>query len=474
MKFGELFERESVPRWSLHNIDYNSLKYQIKTHTTKNQVKAIATRGAEDTVLQKFENGLYHELCRQHDRVGLFVSSKADEINRRLRHLAGLVHSLLVQCTDSRGVSRKRQKKFAKYQQQIGECGDDIRDLERFVNAQTIAFHKILKKYKKWTGSTTLSSRFRNDVLSTYKTFTKRDFHPLQTQHRELLATLNAASPGTSSPAGPADRDNPQDHSNRTSTRPSHSDYQTESRRPSRTPTLVLHRQEASQPPRYWNEYDNGSEAGGDDDDGYAIYINPSESETFPGMDKLRSMFSTPVNTIRSIISRSSGRTAECRSLLHDADSPTDYFGIRVRQSSRSSDNEVTDNEDTSSTEYPSTGYATHYAALPSIEEQRVERYRERVHHHLTVGGFAVAAVLLMVAGVLVATGRHKMRLEVDAAATLSIVASLGASCLGLGGMLYRHDALGFIYKAVAWVAFIGNFVLNVMLLVLIVGSNGL
>jgi SPX domain protein involved in polyphosphate accumulation len=85
MKYGEQFEKESVPQWSLHNIDYNSLKHHIKVHTTKDQATAIAIPGRPNTALHKFEDDFYEELCRQHDRVELFVSSKADEIGRRLR-----------------------------------------------------------------------------------------------------------------------------------------------------------------------------------------------------------------------------------------------------------------------------------------------------------------------------------------------------------------------------------------------------
>lgn len=54
-------------------------------HTTRDQATAIAIPGHPDTALRKFEDGLYVELCGQHERVDLFVSSKADEISRRLR-----------------------------------------------------------------------------------------------------------------------------------------------------------------------------------------------------------------------------------------------------------------------------------------------------------------------------------------------------------------------------------------------------
>jgi hypothetical protein len=104
MKFGKQLERESVPEWSLRtfggrcpsdsgwklttvsadNVDYNSLKREIKVHTSRDQARAIAIPGQEDTRLRKFEDGLFLELCRQHERVDLFVNSKADEVERRL------------------------------------------------------------------------------------------------------------------------------------------------------------------------------------------------------------------------------------------------------------------------------------------------------------------------------------------------------------------------------------------------------
>lgn len=67
------------------NVDYNELKNLIKANTTKDQGQAIAIPGQADPGLDKFESAFYNELSNQHDRVDLFVKSKADEISRRLR-----------------------------------------------------------------------------------------------------------------------------------------------------------------------------------------------------------------------------------------------------------------------------------------------------------------------------------------------------------------------------------------------------
>lgn len=69
------------------NLDYNSLKHEIKVHTTRDQATAIAIPGHQDASLLRFEDALYNELCLQHSRVDLFVSSKADEISRRMGEL---------------------------------------------------------------------------------------------------------------------------------------------------------------------------------------------------------------------------------------------------------------------------------------------------------------------------------------------------------------------------------------------------
>jgi hypothetical protein len=72
------------------NVDYNDLKYIIKANTSKDQAQAMAIPGHVDTALQTFENLFFTELWNQHDRVDLFVKSKADELGRRLSKCTNL------------------------------------------------------------------------------------------------------------------------------------------------------------------------------------------------------------------------------------------------------------------------------------------------------------------------------------------------------------------------------------------------
>ena len=76
----------------------------------------------------------------------------------------------------------------------INACraGDEIQSLSRFVGAQRLAFQKLLKKYRKWTGSSDLGNRFRKEVLDRRTSFSKTDFEPLLAQWTEVLASVRA------------------------------------------------------------------------------------------------------------------------------------------------------------------------------------------------------------------------------------------------------------------------------------------
>ncbi|KAH6883962.1 SPX domain-containing protein [Thelonectria olida] len=205
MKYGQRLERESVPEWSLHNLDYNSLKHEIKNHTTRDQATAMAIPGQQDTTLRKFEDSLYKELCRQHDRLDLFVASKADEISRHLDHLSKNIHRWISKSQDQLSVdtSLKSQRRFANYKRELGRCGRDVQSLSRFATAQVVGFRKIIKKYRKWTGSTTLGSRFSENVLSDPKSFTRRNLTALHTRYDEISFTLHSSAPIISEPSSP-------------------------------------------------------------------------------------------------------------------------------------------------------------------------------------------------------------------------------------------------------------------------------
>ncbi|KAI1154434.1 hypothetical protein F4825DRAFT_448486 [Nemania diffusa] len=479
MKFGERLEQASVPGWSLHNVDYNSLKHQIKAHTTKDQAttaSAIAIPGQQNYALKRFEDAFYLELCSQHNRVGLFVTSKADEISRRLRHLTGLVHQLMLRCADARGLSAKRQRRFVKYQTQVEECGQDINALSRFVNAQVTAFRKILKKYKKWTGSTTLTSRFRENVVDNPKSFTHSNFTPLQLQYQELRTTFEAASPVDTHLPEPSVPTESRDHSGRRiHTRPC------DSRRSSHSIATLT-------PPTYWNEYEHGSEAG-DQDDAYVIYIDPNAGDEFPGLAYVKSMFGAPVDHVRHWLQSQKSKDvaatspSETQSLLgshhsRTAAPSTDYFSIRGRPDLEgATEDEYLSSDGGESHQVRNVGFFPSYSyshSASSADDLKLGRYQDKMITRSIVVAFLVAFVLLGISGLLITTGRRHLRLEVDAGATLGSVASLFCACMGLCVMFYRNSPAGYLYCIIVWGAFVAVCALNGILLMVVAGSSGL
>src|SRR5690606_16662807 len=118
------------------------------------------------------------------------------------------------------------------------------------------------------------------------------------------------------------------------------------------------------------------------------------------------------------------------------------------------------------SEEFPVRGYTAHYA-FPSLADQKVIRYRESVLFWATIGCYAASFALFSISSVLISTGRHKLRVEVDAAVAVGAVLSLLCACSGLGMSLYRRGPLSVSYRVMVWSTFIAACVLNGMLLVL-------
>lgn len=358
---------------------------------------------------------------------------------------------------------------------------------------------------QKWTGSNSLGTRFKEDVLSQPKSFTRRDFHPLQQAYEELLATVRASTPARSLPESPALDDSG----------PVYSEEEINARQSLRRVTIQTGPPQTysynfpTEQSGYWNEYENGSEGGGDMADEYVIYIDPDDESGSPDLKSVLQALTAPFAKARSwvkarnperqaLLSRqSSGSTTYGTTTDGSAAgaSPerghTDYFTIPTatarRISSAGNDSntavEETDVEDgdfeadvggySSSEEFPM-GYEAHYATLPSINDQRMSLYQDRVMFLATSCLFAMSFLLLGIATVLVLTGRHKLRAEVDAAATLGSVASIGCGCIALALTMSRWDVLGLVNRVVIIVTMCTTCVLNGLLLVLVMGNTAL
>jgi hypothetical protein len=244
----------------------------------------------------------------------------------------------------------------------------------------------------------------------------------------------------------------------------------------------------------YWNEYDYGSEGGDFDhtEGGYVIYVDPNPTSGFSGLSNVYGAILTPLTLMRSWFAnrRPPAGLSESDPLLpancrrYGSADPEGYFTTPPGASL--TDTDVDDENETlspsnrrgsygsvSSEEFPA-GYQAHYAALPSVNEQMVARYREQVLFWGLLGSFGVSAMLLGIAALLINTGRHRLRAEVDAGVVLSVVASLGFSCAALGMTMARRDPLGWVHKLAILLTFTATCVLNGVLLVLVVGNSAL
>lgn len=202
----------------------------IKVRTTRGQAEAVSIpgHGHESKALRDFEEELYAELHEQHQRIDLFVQSKSGEIARRLStwmlHSKGLAkanncHSSSPQTDRPTQTTESTHRSDSNIREEAGKvfkggrrcpevgggtcwlqmtgltilrAGEDLQSLARFVGAQRLAFQKLLKKYRRWTGSSTLGTRFQQDVLSRPSTFSTKDFEPLLTQWTDVLAAVRA------------------------------------------------------------------------------------------------------------------------------------------------------------------------------------------------------------------------------------------------------------------------------------------
>jgi SPX domain protein involved in polyphosphate accumulation len=175
------------------NVDYNDIKYFIKERTTPGEGGSISVPGRGDETLKEFERELFTILRSQHNRINDFVKCKSTEIQRRLEQSRGRLRQLAGRtrnATEDQRIPLSRLERFGKLENDVVKAGDELKLLTRFTTAQRTAFRKLLKKYKKWTGSTELESRFRTEVLSDPKSFTHLDLGPFLDEYNALLQEI--------------------------------------------------------------------------------------------------------------------------------------------------------------------------------------------------------------------------------------------------------------------------------------------
>ena len=218
-------------------------------------------------------------------------------------------------------------------------------------------------------------------------------------------------------------------------------------------------------PQTYWNEYDDGSEA---EHEAYTIYVDPDAESTFPGAKTISLLFSkviVPMEKVKGWLSPPSS-PAERRPLIGNGNGANSYF-------TEQTETDVDDDTYASSSEFPA-GYATHYATFPSISDQRFVQERKRLVFQGIMGAFAASILLMAIAGILVATGKHKLRVEVDAGVFTGVAASLFFATMAFSGMLYELDKIGAIYRWCVIFTFTVICVVNSFIMMMALGDTRL
>lgn len=182
---------------TLDNVDYDDLKKLIKDRTSgKVTTNPVLIPGQESGSARwtQLENDLFPILCNQHERVNLFTKSKYGEFERRIDYVGRQVR-LFTQHPNQQSLQPvQNTRRYAKLVQEADSVGKDIQSLSRYVAAQKQAFRKILKKYRKWTGSSGLELRMNNEVFNQPGSVLDWDLMPLLDHLAVVKATLEALS----------------------------------------------------------------------------------------------------------------------------------------------------------------------------------------------------------------------------------------------------------------------------------------
>ena len=185
-----------MPKWAAYNVNYNQLKHLIKVRTSTGSAIPVSIPSASVSRWHDLENELYSVIEQEYENVALFLRSKQGEIERRLSHLEKQVQA--AQKAVEHGALDRPILQARKYQRLVKDAesiGDEVENISRFAAVQKTAFRKILKKYRKYTGSSALQHRLEVEVFSS---------GALQVDYADYLQRLSAQSHTISSQlAGP-------------------------------------------------------------------------------------------------------------------------------------------------------------------------------------------------------------------------------------------------------------------------------
>ena len=220
-------------------------------------------------------------------------------------------------------------------------------------------------------------------------------------------------------------------------------------RRSTRKQVLQRRLHEPAEPrcERYWNEFDDGSE--GSQDEAYTILVDPNASSNIPGsvaMSRLIGSLSSSIRATETSILHwfrppQKTRHGEQRSLISGEVSPS------------AADSDQSEVE--SSNRLAKSSSHRRYSTFPTLAQPPAVRAREAFLFHSCIASFVSSFILLIVAAILITTGRRKAANAVDVGVIIGVVSSLVFAVMGLGGMVRRKDDVGWVHRAVVFLVFV-------------------
>ena len=201
-----------------------------------------------------------------------------------------------------------------------------------------------------------------------------------------------------------------------------------------------------SQSPRYWNEFDDGSD--GSEDAAYTIYVDPNASYNFPGTAAASKFFTSLVSHIKA------SKEKVTSWLKHAPPSaPDERQPLQHGFPSPSIDD--SDISDTDTSPFQSSRNTTHrYSTFPSRPQSAAARARETFLFRSCLASFTASIILLLIAAILETTGRRKAEFAVDAGVLVGVAASLVFGIVAVGCMIGRKDDVGWVHRAIVSLVF--------------------
>lgn len=420
--------------------------------------------------LEAFEDEFFSELRNQYQRVDLFVQSKTGEVTRRLIHLEKQINLLKLHEPSREPIrlSLKRLEKLSKLEQATLTVGEDIQSLARFVRVQKTAFQKLLKKYRRWTGSSNLATRFEAEVFKRPGSLSTKDFGFLQSQWNGVLAAIrtlfneenldldnkpsiypDSAGPTSTPATSTGDRPTSSGFSFTMAKSSATSvEEQLESpppkkskkrRHPRRKRPLRRQTgrpiQQQPQQDRYWNEFDNGDEAL--ESEPYTIYVNPPKPSHIPGIETLSKTWSSLASGAKIVGDKVRPWMA--------SSSVTD--GERQRLIDEVSTEDDSDRESFSPTDPPVSRRHRHYSTFRDSVQGSHWKASERVLFRSCVASLTASFILVVIACVVASNIHRQTAVIVDLGIIIGVVWSLVFALIGAICMIKLANRLGWAHR---------------------------